>query len=521
MEEITKTHNVSEQIVGIKAEEFRECSGRNHNSKSVGSIYSKKSVPIHMFRKNINNTNSNLTKSCSNCREFSYRLKKQKIEQVKKIIEIYSHQQNSHVKCCSHIMHSSISEHPQEEVPLELFQSSDKNSLFKICIDCREHLQKQRNNCREKKNKMKDEQKENKEFQFCPSKCHTAKSIYERDKVPINLFLKVPDNPKSDLFKDCMDCRNYNNKHAQARIINKCAINKELGNIFCTRCQKIKIKEEMHIKKDGTQGIMCAECRKKHSKIKETLRECYIKILFEFIDRNDSCCQKCKCIILQPVDENSGCVRLPTYDKTDGRHVDYMSQTYNVKDFLTNYKDLIELRVIDFDHLTEDEQRERKLLLPDEPYVPKHNWKKGVSKMGSENSMRLESNKCQILCIRCHIITTISREQGLRISSKLESEKLDYVNKKKQRGCQICKYTNSKLPRFFDMDHLDPNTKTMGISEMVKKSSYSLQQVKDECKLCRVICKECHRIHTHNQLKKGIISNVKKSLTTSQEIKIL
>ena len=186
-----------------------------------------------------------------------------------------------------------------------------------------------------------------------------------------------------------------------------------------------------------------------------------------------------------------------------------------------DWQESLELRVIDFDHLTEEEQRDRKLLLPNEIYVPKSTGKKSISQMGSEHTMRLESKKCQILCIRCHVLTTMFREKGLRKRSGLEKVKLDYVNKLKCGGCKICGYINSELPRFFDMDHLDPNTKTECVGRMVMSHEFSLQQVKSECELCRVLCRECHRIHTSTQLKNGVISdkqisNQKKKLSLTK-----
>jgi hypothetical protein len=158
---------------------------------------------------------------------------------------------------------------------------------------------------------------------------------------------------------------------------------------------------------------------------------------------------------------------------------------------------------LDFDHLTEKEQRDRGLLKPGDVFVDKVN---AVSQIRSEHGMGVESLKCQLICAECHVSETISRmdDSIIREVTPLMREKMDYVNKLKLSGCSCCGYRNDELLRAFDLDHINPLEKINGVSQMIWDSRYSLQNVIDECVECRVLCKFCHRIHTSNQVKEKV-----------------
>ncbi len=47
------------------------------------------------------------------------------------------------------------------------------------------------------------------EYKSCTSQHGPSKSSYPRDKVPKKLFLKNPDDPTSQEYKTCVDCREY------------------------------------------------------------------------------------------------------------------------------------------------------------------------------------------------------------------------------------------------------------------------------------------------------------------------
>ena len=54
-------------------------------------------------------------------------------------------------------------------------------------------------------------------------------------------------------------------------------------------------------------------------------------------------------------------------------------------------------------------------------------------------------------------------------------------------------------PRALEFDHLDPATKTKSISEMVSEGS-AVETILKEIAKCRILCANCHRIHTIQQM---------------------
>jgi hypothetical protein len=232
----------------------------------------------------------------------------------------------------------------------------------------------------------------------------------------------------------------------------------------------------------------------------------YDTIRLELIEKYEVSCQRCCCLYFKPKGDELIVEQYSTYLKSDNKRYCIVGlQEYSVSHVLSNFRHLLELSIIEMDHLTMEEQLERKLIKSSDEYCPKKNM---VSALKSEDAMRLEARKCQHLCMKCHLIITIEREIGLypgltkgRIS---EQEKAAYVYKIKATGCVSCGLKDETLPRFFDMDHL--GNKVDGISEMIKNPDVTLEDVIDETKKCRVLCKHCHRIHTMKQKVTGILS---------------
>ncbi len=61
----------------------------------------------------------------------------------------------------------------------------------------------------------------------------------------------------------------------------------------------------------------------------------------------------------------------------------------------------------------------------------------------------------------------------------------------------------------FDHDHLIPTAKKRTICSMVYDKRCSLSDIKEALLGCRVLCKNCHRIHTSMQHEAGIIISVR------------
>ena len=93
------------------------------------------------------------------------------------------------------------------------------------------------------------------------------------------------------------------------------------------------------------------------------------------------------------------------------------------------------------------------------------------------------------------------REKG-HISSNISvRQKSEYVTQLKIKvGCVLCGFSDEKMPRFLELDHLNPSDKLKAVSQMVIQHKYTMNDVREECKKCRVLFrKHCHIIHTCKQ----------------------
>lgn len=339
---------------------------------------------------------------------------------------------------------------------------------------------------------------------YCPSKSHnkTAESPYPQDKVPIHLFRKVPNNPNSVLLKECAHCRSLKSVQKKKRIAlakYKAVVN---NKFFCTNCHHEKELDERAINLDGSPSILCKTCKIGEKTRSLDLRESFRIIKLEFAYKLGSCCELCNCMYIRFSNGNCKWVAIQTYLKGDERYFSVGDTEYNCKQIISETAPLVELDILDLDHLTEEEQRSRGLLKPTDVCIPKTVH---VSKLSSETAMRLEARKCQLLCGRCHVLHTKSRELAidpLYGKSTVEKIKLIHTWNAKLIGCQLCGYKEETLPRYFHFDHLDQSTKIKEISRMVKDNSYTLDDVISELKKCRVLCLHCHRLHTLDQRKK-------------------
>lgn len=427
-------------------------------------------------------------------RHFNLKMKKAGIEKI---------EHDGETRECSNKTHiSGGSKYPKERVPIEYFYKPDKKSFFSTCLDCRNY---RREMDRKNKNKLislhEEQQKEDANFGVCCSTAHDVEnvSIYPRNKVPISMFdYKYKGNTGKSI--NCADCRKHLNETHDRSVQTRKSDAENKGMFFCLGCDTALNMTDRAINLDGTPSSLCIECKKeKRDYDRERyryLKNIYRSIQKDFIVRSGVSCQRCKTIILQPEGDLNRAIELATYEEKGNRYVKYKDKIYNTSDFMLEFHDLLELRVIDLDHLTEAEQRDRKIINPDEPYIEK---KGSVSEMKNEHDMIQESKKCQHLCCKCHILETIERQQGSPSYSKEGWIKYEYVNNIKRSGCVICGFYDESLLKYLEMDHIDPDTKSDGISSMVQDWSYSLDLLIEECKKCRVLCKSCHRIHSDRQ----------------------
>ena len=71
---------------------------------------------------------------------------------------------------------------------------------------------------------------------------------------------------------------------------------------------------------------------------------------------------------------------------------------------------------------------------------------------------------------------------------------------KLKHGCQMCGYKEHSAALHFD--HIEPSKKHKGLAELM---GTSLRMIKAEMRKCRILCANCHAVHTSNQRSNGDI----------------
>lgn len=431
------------------------------------------------------------------------------------------------IPCTKGHNNSVGSQYPRGSVPEHLFRKNPedpKSALFKTCIHCRTYHKKAGRRHLDKHKELASAQEDTNdksEFRYCLRSGHgtLSKSPHPQHKVPIALFRKEANNPKSKLHKWCSDCRSDKVGRDNKKNAEKKEVAESKGLHYCFVCQREIKHEERYKNLDGSLGSTCISCGERSNRHTIEFRQTYNRIKREVIEKNQASCSKCKCLYFNPVGDSISAVKLETYLHVDGdRHVTYNNVSYTVIEFLSQTKQYLELSVIDFDHMTEDEQRGSGLLSEDEVFIGK---RKLISKVHSEHEMKLELLKCRPLCVKCHVEETMRREDEQRAElGKGKSEKtkknllkLAYVNNLKLAGCVACGFKDRRLPRFFHLDHIDPSSKIEGISKMVTTAACTLNDLKEEIAKCRILCGHCHRIHTTKQRKEGLFIKREKSVS--------
>lgn len=76
-----------------------------------------------------------------------------------------------------------------------------------------------------------------------------------------------------------------------------------------------------------------------------------------------------------------------------------------------------------------------------------------------------------------------------------QQKRRETINKIKiDKGCELCGY--NEHPAALHFDHINPDDKLFTISQDVKKKRTDIE---DEIAKCRVLCANCHSIHTYNE----------------------
>lgn len=90
-----------------------------------------------------------------------------------------------------------------------------------------------------------------------------------------------------------------------------------------------------------------------------------------------------------------------------------------------------------------------------------------------------------------------AKQRGKEEAAKLRRIRRRWLDIYKMRkGCATCGY--AKHPAALQFDHLDPTTKVRDVSNMIRNK---LKDLIKEVRKCRVLCANCHMIHTHGSNK--------------------
>ena len=86
------------------------------------------------------------------------------------------------------------------------------------------------------------------------------------------------------------------------------------------------------------------------------------------------------------------------------------------------------------------------------------------------------------------------RDQKAALRRKTRISCLRYLAKK---GCETC---GERDPRVLEFDHRAPKNKTESIATLLSQGySWANERLRKEIRKCRVLCANCHRIHTAEQ----------------------
>ena len=413
---------------------------------------------------------------------------------------------------CSSYYHNlqSGSLYKKDKVPCSLFLNERTGRIYKSCIDCRNVKNKKSRVTREVatynyhkfKNQQDEDIKNNKDYITCPCKSHNAVSNFPRNMVPIDNFKKHSNRINSSLNINCSDCCLYNVTQYKTNREKLIEYSEKLNIIRCSRCEQ-ELDDSNRVMSNGESLLTCKTCKYEHDMYIQNGKNLYNRFKYEFITKYQSCCCLCyNLFIIEP--NNLSIVEIPTFIIEDILYCQYENVRYKSLDFINLYKNKILLGILEFDHLTEKEQRDSGILYEQDVYEKKISE---VSKMYTEENMLHEIQKCQLICGKCHVIETMRREKGVEmINRPIETRlKLTYCNELKKNGCSNCHYVNNELPRFFHFDHLNPDTKIANISNMIFQSKYTYNDMLNEIEKTRILCKYCHYIVTQNQHKQGLI----------------
>lgn len=123
---------------------------------------------------------------------------------------------------------------------------------------------------------------------------------------------------------------------------------------------------------------------------------------------------------------------------------------------------------------------------------------------GGIAAMETELKKCQPLCGFCHRLKT-TRMSGTD-NNPTRVKRINKINEMKLKlgKCVNCdKKVTLETCSAFDFDHIDPKNKTIMVSSLKRVNKKTFTYIfEHEISKCRLLCCNCHHIHTHYAFKK-------------------
>ena len=108
---------------------------------------------------------------------------------------------------------------------------------------------------------------------------------------------------------------------------------------------------------------------------------------------------------------------------------------------------------------------------------------------------KIELDKCQPLCSICHSIKSNKNIRQTKARKLINSYKIN-------KACELCnKLCIEGYECSFDLDHIDQNDKVKDISQMK-----NVDDIENEIKKCRLLCRNCHQIWSNTQKENHINS---------------
>ncbi len=251
----------------------------------------------------------------------------------------------------------------------------------------------------------------------------------------------------------------------------------------CSQCKKSFLTEthfQSHVRAKATK--MCKLCRNRHNTYEHKLTSVTQKRRNIYISHKKNEIQKSR-----------GC------EWPDGCRFNFSDEpeTFVVCDEVEN------IVIFEFDHLSQE-----KKLFPVSQWVNHYKY--------TEEDLVDEISKCRILCCFHHHLHSLNQqnekrnnksdysktisagERRKKVEEKIECLRKLKVDPERFGKCEICKRpVLERETHGFDFDHIDPNEKHREISKLLGCSWEN--SILPEIDKCRLLCANCHRIHTQEQ----------------------